>query len=170
MSMGVAPQPVLLLGPGAARVWREARAACEAGANAPATSATTWHIHEQPQDLSASPLWVEWQRSPNAVRALLLVTDATHPADLAEEDVFRHLLNAARLPFQALYPQAGRHLPALLRALGWAQPDPIPRRMRRACVDCLEPDCEHRLFHDLLAQRASAVTAAGPTLGAAAAD
>lgn len=163
MSAPAAPGRVLLLGQGALQVARE----CRQHPNA--APGTTWEAHEDLTACQASRNWTDWRRAPGSARGLLLAADARDAQASATEDAFRLALSGAGLPHQVIYPQAGRHTPAVLQALGWA-PAPSPmRRLRRSCADCLDAACEHRLFQDLLAQRAERVTAGDRTPEAAAA-
>ena len=76
--------------------------------------------------------------------------------------LIRRALQSANLPFQTVYGAAGRRLHNALRALsptltpllGHApvstEETHINRRPGWVCESCSDPDCEHRLFTDLL--------------------
>lgn len=79
----------------------------------------------------------------------------------ATDALLRRELEAAGIPFQTLYGPLERRLQQALRAIGLllGQPlvaeDPHWAQGRRpwTCEKCSDPDCEHRLFTQLLQQR-----------------
>lgn len=87
-------------------------------------------------------------------RHLLLVGDAPGPEALEREDRFRALLTEHRLAFSAVYPDASGWANGVAQACGLL-PRPERQTLRRwACDACSDPDCEHRLFRDLLSRQA----------------
>ncbi|NIC40600.1 hypothetical protein [Aquabacterium sp. A08] len=153
---------VLLLGPGAGALALALRAA--QSDDTPETR-WAWDAHDTPEALETA---VRVGAGPR-LRLLLLVADRPVAAEAAQEQAFRHALGALGLAYQVIYPLAGDHAAAVRQALGLAPAAPRRLRPRWACQDCLDPACEHRLFQDLLAQRAGVLTAAGPSPGPAAA-
>ena len=81
----------------------------------------------------------------------------------ATDDVLRRELQAAGIPFQTLYGPLELRLQQALRATGTAlqrpltPEDPAWAQGRRPwnCEKCSDPDCEHRLFTQLLQQRST---------------
>lgn len=83
----------------------------------------------------------------------------------ATDTLLRRELQAAGIPFQTLYGPLDLRVQQALRAIGSAlqQPlapeDPAWAQGRRpwTCDQCSDPDCEHRLFTQLLQQRSHEV-------------
>ncbi len=83
----------------------------------------------------------------------------------ATDTVLRRELQAAGIPFQTLYGPLALRLQQALRAIGSAlqrpltAQDPAWEQGRRPwnCEKCSDPDCEHRLFTQLLQQRSHEV-------------
>lgn len=81
----------------------------------------------------------------------------------ATDAVLRRELQAAGIPFQTLYGPLQLRLQQALRAIGTAlkralsPEDPAWAQGRRPwnCEKCSDPDCEHRLFTQLLQQRST---------------
>jgi HTH-type transcriptional regulator, transcriptional repressor of NAD biosynthesis genes len=79
----------------------------------------------------------------------------------ATDALLRRELQAARIPFQTLYGTLETRAQQALRSIGHAldhplvedHPDWASGRRPWACDRCSEPDCEHRLFTQLLRQR-----------------
>ncbi len=79
----------------------------------------------------------------------------------ATDAAIRHQLQAASLPYQTVYGQGEARSRQALRAIGAAlgqaltPSDPVWPQGRRPwnCDTCSDPDCEHRLFTQLLSQR-----------------
>ncbi|MDM0013007.1 hypothetical protein QTH87_11245 [Variovorax sp. J22P168] len=73
----------------------------------------------------------------------------------------RAALASARLPFAVLHGKGPDRLVHALRALGLDAEVPVRPRMAALpeCERCSEPSCEHRLFTDLLRQRAERTSA-----------
>lgn len=120
-------------------------------------------------DTSLYPPAIDWQR--RAGLTLLMGLDLPWVADGlfrdgpavrdATDAAIRRQLQAAALPFQTVYGQGDARARQALRAIGAAlgQPltpsDPAWPQGRRpwTCETCSDPDCEHRLFTQLLQQR-----------------
>ncbi len=78
--------------------------------------------------------------------------NATNSA-LAAEAAFRTLLQQQGTAYSVVYADDAGWLQGVLQACGHAT-RPERQTMRRwACDACSDPDCEHRLFQDLLARR-----------------
>ena len=83
----------------------------------------------------------------------------------ATDTVLRRELQVAGIPFQTLYGPLALRLQQALRAIGSAlqrpltAQDPAWEQGRRPwnCEKCSDPDCEHRLFTQLLQQRSHEV-------------
>lgn len=81
----------------------------------------------------------------------------------ATDTVLRRELQAAGIPFQTLYGPLALRVQQALRAIGGAlqrpltTQDPNWEQGRRpwTCEKCSDPDCEHRLFTQLLQQRST---------------
>lgn len=79
----------------------------------------------------------------------------------ATDAVLRRELQAADTPFQTLYGPLEARVQQALRTIGGAlgqplvadNPDWSKGRRPWVCEKCSDPDCEHRLFTDLLKQR-----------------
>lgn len=79
----------------------------------------------------------------------------------ATDAVLRRELQRAGIPFQTLYGPLDTRLQQALRAIGNAMghtlvtepPDWTRGRRPWVCDKCSDPECEHRLFSDLLKQR-----------------
>ena len=99
----------------------------------------------------------EWQAVPAPAPArwclVLLAADEADSAALAQEQALRLSLTGRGLAYQVVYPLQGSHHEALGLLLGLTQRRPRPGRLSAACEKCSDPDCEHRLFQDLLARR-----------------
>jgi hypothetical protein len=120
-----------------------------------------WWVLRQPPD----PAWVV--PAPAATPpAVLISRDTLTAAEEASENQLRQWLHAQQWPYAVLYwppLSTGEPLPTLLTQLAaCVQLAPAPAapprrawRRRAACEDCGDPACEHRLFQDLLAARAS---------------
>ena len=106
---------------------------------------------------SAAEFGVLWQGLPpeerTGWRLVLLATDAAATCGLPQEQALRQTLSDLGLAHQVVYPQQGSHDQALRLLLGLVQRRPMPGRLSAACEKCSDPDCEHRLFQDLLARR-----------------
>ena len=84
----------------------------------------------------------------------------------ATDAAIRRQLQAAALPYQTVHGQGDARARQALRAIGAAlgQPltpsDPVWPHGRRPwnCEKCSDPDCEHRLFTQLLQQRPTLVS------------
>jgi len=84
----------------------------------------------------------------------------------ATDAILRRRLDAAGVRYQTVHGHGGRRAEQALRAIGTAlgrplvAPDPYwtQGRGRLDCEKCGDPDCEHRLFRDLIAQRGPART------------
>jgi predicted ATPase len=72
--------------------------------------------------------------------------------------LLRAALAAARLPFAVVHGRGPERLASALRALGLGGAEPPRRAAAWSCDKCSDPACEHRLFTDLLRQRAEAGT------------
>lgn len=98
------------------------------------------------QQLQHLPL--HWLDTPGAETLNLLLD--------ANDDHWRQRLLAAALPFQVARDDT-QALRAIGAALGQELVDTDPTllggRGRWSCESCSDPDCEHRLFRALLAQR-----------------
>ena len=81
----------------------------------------------------------------------------------ATDNVLRRELQAAGIPFQTLYGPLALRAQQALRAIGTALQRPLtPRdasweqgRRPWSCEKCSDPDCEHKLFTQLLQQRST---------------
>jgi len=81
----------------------------------------------------------------------------------ATDTVLRRELQAAGIPFQTLYGPLALRAQQALRAIGTALQRPLtPRdasweqgRRPWSCEKCSDPDCEHKLFTQLLQQRST---------------
>ncbi len=81
----------------------------------------------------------------------------------ATDTVLRRELQAAGIPFQTLYGPLALRVQQALRAIGSALQRPLTpkdatwEQGRRPwnCEKCSDPDCEHRLFTQLLQQRST---------------
>ena len=81
----------------------------------------------------------------------------------ATDAVLRRELQAASIPFQTLYGPLALRVQQALRAIGSALQRPLTAQEpaweqgRRPwnCEKCSDPDCEHRLFTQLLQQRST---------------
>ncbi|MBX3611331.1 MAG: ATP-binding protein [Hydrogenophaga sp.] len=81
----------------------------------------------------------------------------------AVDSLLRRELGQAGIAFQTVYGDQGVRLKAALAAIGGALGRPLvsddPRlragQGRWQCEACSDPDCEHRLFRDLLARRSN---------------
>ena len=120
-------------------------------------------------DLSLYPEAIAWQR--HAGLTLLMGLDLPWVPDglfrespavrEATDAAIRHRLQAAALPYQTVYGHGEARSRQALRAIGAAlgqtltPSDPAWPQGRRAwnCEKCSDPDCEHRLFTQLLSQR-----------------
>lgn len=91
---------------------------------------------------------VHWVDQPDPTSLNLLLDDG--------DGRWRQQLLATGLPFQVV-PTDGQALRALGAALGVALVETdealLAGRGRWSCESCSDPDCEHRLFRDLLARR-----------------
>lgn len=118
---------------------------------------TAWH--DVPADGLARPA-----AAPGGPRHVVLLSrEPLGPTDQAAETRLRHWLQASGWPYAVLYwPPGGDSegcaalCTRLAELLGLAPAQPAPPRPWRAwagCEACSDPDCEHRLFQDLLARR-----------------
>ena len=79
----------------------------------------------------------------------------------ATDTLLRRELNAACLPYQTIYGQQDARLQQALRAVGrWLSRDLLPAdqaltegRTPWRCDNCSDPDCERRLFTDLVGKK-----------------
>ena len=79
----------------------------------------------------------------------------------ATDTLLRRELDAARLPYQTIYGQQDARLQQALRAVGrWLSQDLLPAdqaltegRTPWRCDNCSDPDCERRLFTDLVGKK-----------------
>ncbi len=131
-----------------------------------------WLLGEEAPTLVADlpPPWrgsVAGWATPTALPPALDTVLATHATVLVllagegasrvvsdNEHAFRALLHARGLTHQVLHPLDGSHRLPLRRLLGMEATPPPPQRPLWRCEACSDPDCEHRLFQRLLAQRA----------------
>jgi HTH-type transcriptional repressor of NAD biosynthesis genes len=121
-------------------------------------------------DSSLFPAARDWQRRRAGLTLLMGLDLPWVPDDLfrdspavreATDAVLRRELQAAGLPYQTIYGQGDARLREALRAIGPAlgQPltpaDPAWRdgQVPWNCEKCSDPDCEHRLFTRLIADR-----------------
>lgn len=79
----------------------------------------------------------------------------SRPEDRPEVDTLvRHALQRASIPYRVIYGTGPQRLAAALHALAQAPAQEGPRTASRpwawSCEKCSDPDCEHRLFTDLL--------------------
>ncbi len=91
----------------------------------------------------------------NGTKLLLLSPHHTHTSNtsLIAEAGFRAQLLQSGSAYSVVYPDDDGWLHGVLHACGHA-PRPERQTLRRwACDACSDPDCEHRLFQDLLARR-----------------
>lgn len=79
-------------------------------------------------------------------------TNATNTA-LAAEAAFRTLLLQRGMSYSVVHAEDGGWLQGVLQACGHATRPERQTLRRWACDACSDPDCEHRLFQDLLARR-----------------
>lgn len=86
-------------------------------------------------------------------RVLLLAHDTPAPADAQADDAWRAALWKSQVPHQVIYGTEETLVTHAAQALGLL-PMPARRTMAPwACEKCSDPDCEHQLFQDLIAQR-----------------
>jgi len=147
--MSPGPQRLWLLGPGAtalaARLAHDARWPLCPHAAWPLTPAETG-----PDFVAA---WGGLTAQAQAESVLVLLAGDAAAAPCHQETSLRQVLDALPVAFQIVFAPQGHHDEGLHRWLGWT---PRPRhrgRLSALCEKCSDPDCEHRLFQDLVAQR-----------------
>lgn len=97
----------------------------------------------------------DYASASEAPRYVLLANATRDPAP--SEHAWRVWLLAHGMAFEALYPHPqGDWLTPLRQRLGLAPRPERPVYAAWACERCADPACEHRLFTDLMARRASA--------------
>lgn len=87
------------------------------------------------------------------VLLILLAGEGSARVVSRTEQAFRSTLHARGLAHLVLHPLDGSHRLPLRRLLGMEATPPPPQRPLWRCDACSDPDCEHRLFQRLLAQR-----------------
>jgi len=99
----------------------------------------------------ATPL--ELEELPTGTTVLLLAHDSPSPADAQLDDAWRAALWKSQVPHQVIYGTEETLVTHAAQALGLLPMPPRRTMAPWACEKCSDPDCEHRLFQDLLAQR-----------------
>lgn len=99
----------------------------------------------------AAPL--ELEDLPAGTTVLLLAHDTPSPADAQADDAWRAALWKSQVPHQVIYGTDETVVTHAAQALGLLPMPPRRTMAAWACEKCSDPDCEHRLFQDLLAQR-----------------
>ena len=90
---------------------------------------------------------------PTSTRVLLLAHDTPSPADAKADDAWRAALWKAQVPHQVIYGTEETLTTHAAQALGLLPMPPRRTMAPWACEKCSDPDCEHRLFQDLLKHR-----------------